>query len=205
MSLSLSFNTLSLRWNHAPHSLVEGMAATSEMAFVGLDAEDAADFMAQISEETGGGTAIEENLNYTASRLCQVWPSKFPTLASAMPYQHNPRALADHVYGGRYGNRPGTDDGYTYRGRGAIQLTFAATYERIGAAANLPIISNPDLVNDPRHFLDVAVAYWKAAGAPALADSGNFRGETLRINGGLTNFQTRLDWRKIWRAEFGLH
>src|SRR5579863_4872753 len=66
MSLSLSFNTLSLRWNHAPHSLVEGMAATSEMAFVGLDAEDAADFMAQISEETGGGTAIEENLNYTA-------------------------------------------------------------------------------------------------------------------------------------------
>jgi len=30
------------------------------------------------------------------------------------------------VYGGKYGNRPGTDDGYTYRGRGPFQLTVVA-------------------------------------------------------------------------------
>jgi putative chitinase len=37
--------------------------------------------MAQISRECGAGHDIVENLNYTASRMTQVWPSRFPSVA----------------------------------------------------------------------------------------------------------------------------
>ena len=79
MTLALTTATLDRLWPHAPHSLVDGMAATSEKVFAkyGLTtAAEVADFMAQITEETGGGYEIEEDLNYSAMRLCQVWPSK---------------------------------------------------------------------------------------------------------------------------------
>src|SRR4051812_20428650 len=50
--------------------------------------------MAQISHECGAGHDVVENLNYTAGRMMQVWPSRFPSIASAAPYAGNPRALA---------------------------------------------------------------------------------------------------------------
>jgi len=72
MSLFLSEQLLDRLWPHAPHSLVDGMARTSEGIFAryGLTTRtEIADLMAQGSEETGGGIQIEENLNYSAARL----------------------------------------------------------------------------------------------------------------------------------------
>jgi predicted chitinase len=66
MTLALTTAMLDRLWPHAPHSLVDGMAATSEKVFAkyGLTtAAEVADFMAQITEETGGGYEIEEDLN----------------------------------------------------------------------------------------------------------------------------------------------
>ncbi|MBV9247503.1 MAG: protease, partial [Methylobacteriaceae bacterium] len=83
-------------------------------------------FLAQVAEETGGLRVLEEDLDYSAMRLMQVWPARFPTLATAEPYAHNPRRLADRVYGGRMGNT-GPDDGWKYRGRGLLQTTGKAT------------------------------------------------------------------------------
>src|SRR6266516_4516276 len=77
--------------------------------------------MAQISHECGAGHDVVENLNYTASRMTQVWPSRFPTVSSAVPYANNPKALANKVYNGRMGNRAGSDDGWNFRGRGGSQ------------------------------------------------------------------------------------
>ena len=206
-SLAITAAMLTAWWPHAPHSLVDGIAASSEAVFAkyGLTtAAEVADFMAQISEETGGGFDTEENLHYSAPRLCQVWPSLFPSLASAAPYVGNPRLLADKVYGGRYGNQPGTDDGYNFRGRGLIQITFRDWYAKLGVATTLDLVNNPDLANAPAHALDVACAFWKSYGVNVFADRGDFRGETLRVNGGLTNYGTRLAWRTVWRKEFGL-
>jgi putative chitinase len=203
----LSFSALNRRWPHAPHALVAGIGANAPAAFAryGLTtAAEQADFLAQVSEETGGGTAIEENLNYTAARLVEVWPSRFSSLAAATPYQHNPRALADIVYGGRYGNRPGTDDGWNFRGRGLIQETFRDNYAIEARATGLDCVGNPDLLTDPLHAIEFACAFWKRAGLSALAESGNFRLETLRLNGGYTNLATRLAWRAIWREELGV-
>jgi len=95
--------------------------------------------LATAHHETGGTFGpVTENLNYTsAARIKQVWPKRFPTLASAEPYVKNPRALANKVYGDRadLGNRPGTDDGWNYRGRGLAQITGRANYEKWGLTA----------------------------------------------------------------------
>ncbi|MCY1745057.1 hypothetical protein [Ensifer sp. SL37] len=54
---------------------------------------------------------VTENLYYSAERLTQVWPSRFPTIASAKPFARNPRKLANKVYGGRMGNTAPDDAG----------------------------------------------------------------------------------------------
>lgn len=98
--------------------------------------------LAEAYHETGGRMQpVEENLNYSARRMGQVWPKRFPTTASAQPYAGNPRALANKVYGGRLGN-VAPDDGWRYRGRGLAQITGRANYSKFGLAAN------PDAASD---------------------------------------------------------
>ena len=78
-----------------------------------------AHFLANALHETGGFTIVRENMNYTAKRIGQVWPSR----PEAKKYGGNPQGLANCVYNGRMGNRKGTDDGCNPRGcttRGGI-------------------------------------------------------------------------------------
>ena len=90
--------------------------------------------LAESYHETDGTMQpVEENLNYSAKRMTQVWPSRFPTIASAQPYAGNPRALANKVYGGRLGNT-GPNDGWVFRGRGLSQITGRANYAKFGIA-----------------------------------------------------------------------
>jgi len=90
--------------------------------------------MATAHHETGARFApVEENLNYSAKRLMQVWPSRFPSLAAANPYANNPERLANSVYGGRLGNTS-SGDGWRYRGRGLVQITGKANYEKYDLA-----------------------------------------------------------------------
>ncbi|MBD9647472.1 hypothetical protein IB267_03780 [Ensifer sp. ENS09] len=89
---------------------------------------------AAASHETGGAMQpVTENLSYSAKRLTQVWPGRFPTLASAQPFANNPRKLANRVYGGRLGNTD-DNDGWLYRGRGLAQITGRANYAKFGIA-----------------------------------------------------------------------
>ena len=90
--------------------------------------------LAETHHETGGRfQPVTENLNYSAQRLTEVWPSRFPTIASAKPYASNPRKLANKVYGGRLGN-VAPDDGWLYRGRGLPQITGKENYAKFGLA-----------------------------------------------------------------------
>lgn len=87
----------------------------------------------------------EENLFYsTAARIRAVWPSRFPTVAAAAPFAKNPRGLANKVYNGRMGNRAGSDDGWTYRGRGLVQITGRDNYERAGGKIGVDLIAAPE-------------------------------------------------------------
>ena len=80
--------------------------------------------LGQFSEESGGFSVMQESLNYSAQRLCVVWPNRFPNLVAAAPYANNPEALANLVYAGRMGNGDAASgDGWRFRGEGLIQLT----------------------------------------------------------------------------------
>jgi len=92
-----------------------------------------------------------ENLTYTsASRIAKVWPSRFANLAEAAPYVRNPKALAIRVYGGRMGNRSGTEDGWTFRGRGLSQITGRDNYARLGKLLGIDLVGDPDRALDAR-------------------------------------------------------
>lgn len=104
--------------------------------------------LATVRHEVGPNMLpIVENLNYSAQRMCKVWPSRFPKISHAAPYANNPEALGNKVYGGRLGN--GIFDGYKFRGRGiGAQITGYDSYKKYGDLLGIDMVSNPDLAMD---------------------------------------------------------
>lgn len=142
---------------------------------------DLSDFLPTILVESMHLERMEENLSYSAERIVEVWPSRFPTVNDARPYARNPEALANKVYGGRIGNiAPG--DGWRYRGRSPIQITGRANYERVGDLMGQNLVGIPDLLSQPRFALEACIAWWE----DKIPDS--MLGETTairkRVNGG---------------------
>lgn len=146
---------------------------------------------AHVCVETANFTTLEENLNYSAERLTQVWPKRFPTVESATPYAHNPRALANKVYNGRMGNRNGTDDGWIFRGKGPLQATGrdkgAQLGKKLGVSAD---VASAWLIH-PDHALECACALFVLLGAVPAADAGDVVAQTKRINGGKNGLAER--------------
>lgn len=141
--------------------------------------------------ETANFSTLEENLNYSAERLHDVWPKRFPTVASAAPYAHNPRALANKVYNGRLGNRPGSDDGWLNRGKGLWQNTGREHVERLAKKLGVSVdVASAWLVH-PDHALECACALFDLLGVRAAADAGDIDAETRRINGGTNGLVER--------------
>jgi putative chitinase len=152
-------------------------------------------FLAQIGHESAGLAALEERLSYSAVRLTQVWPTRFPTVASARPYARNPVLLANKVYAERVGNGPeGSGDGWNFRGRGYIQITGRDAYAAIGEATGLDLIAEPELAAAPDTALLVACGFWSWKGLNAICDTGSFDKVTRRINGGSHGMADRHAW-----------
>lgn len=156
--------------------------------------------MAQISHECGAGHDVVENLNYTAKRMMQVWPSRFPSYESASPFAGNPRELANKVYNGRMGNRPGSDDGWNFRGRGGSQTTGREGYERVAKQTGLDVVNHPDLLIDPTHFLECAVSDFVNCGCMPYAKADDVVMVTKRLNGGAIGLSERKVWLSKWKA-----
>lgn len=159
-----------------------------------------AHIMAQVSHECGAGHDVVENLNYSAERMMQVWPNRFPDLGSAAPYAHNPQALANKVYNGRMGNRAGSDDGWNFRGRGGSQTTGREGYERVAKQTGLDVVGNPDLLIDPEHFLECSVSDFINCGCMPYAVADDVTNVTKRLNGGLVGLSERKAWLARWKA-----
>lgn len=153
----------------------------------------AAAFIAQLGHESGGLLRVEENLNYSADRLLQVFERHF-TVDQARAYARQPARIANRAYANRMGNgdeRSG--DGYRYRGRGPIQITGADNYRWMGELLGLPLLERPDMLLEPEHGAASAAAYWRGRGLNALADAGDIVGMTKKINGGRTGLADRTD------------
>ena len=150
-------------------------------------------FIGQCAHESNNFTRLEEGLNYSASRLMVVWPSRFPTLEAAAPYANNPEKLADKVYGGRadLGNKE-DGDGFKFHGRGCIQLTGRDSYERCGEAIGVDLIGQPNFLVEPLYACLSAGWFWNKKGLNVLADAQEYGQMTRRINGGLVGLDDRI-------------
>ena len=161
-----------------------------------------AHFMAQILHESGGFTIFEENMNYSAERMTKVWPSRFPTVTTAVPFAHNPQKLANKVYNDRMGNAPNSNDGWNYRGRGLLQITGKESYKKYGETLGADFINHPELAESAVRCLRLAALEYTRVGCNPLADQDNITGITQRINGGQTGIAERRQWlaktKHIW-------
>jgi putative chitinase len=93
-------------------------------------------FLAQCAYESGGFRSIEENLNYNALRLIEVFPSKFNE-KNAPLYAFKPEKIANFVYANKNGNGDeASGDGWRFKGRGYIQVTGRNNYIAIDMRAN---------------------------------------------------------------------
>lgn len=151
-------------------------------------------FLAQCGHETRGFTALSENLNYSADGLMKVFRKYFPNPNIARQYEHQAEKIANRVYANRYGNgSEETMDGWNYRGRGLIHLTFKDNYIRfarwLGETINpKEVSSNLDLA------VKAAVWYW-IFNDLAMIDS--VQEVTIRINGGTNGLDERC---RLFRA-----
>jgi putative chitinase len=160
-----------------------------------------AHFMAQVLHESGGLALQVESLNYSEARLPKVWPSRFKPRGPLDPaeFAHNQEKLGNVVYGGRMGNT-GPNDGFTYRGRGLLQLTGRDSYTKATTTlrAKHPeapdLLVSPDEVFGPRWCVAIAAAEWADRGCNGLADADDIRRVTRAINGGLIGLTDRIDW-----------
>lgn len=74
-----------------------------------------------------------ESFNYSLQRTKEIFPTKLRGLSdSQITYLLKSHAeFANYIYGGEFGNRKNTNDGYDFRGRGLTQVTYRGNYEKL--------------------------------------------------------------------------
>ena len=155
--------------------------------------ERVAAFLAQCAHESGGFKAIKENLNYKASSLRKVFPKYFPTDELAEQYAHNQEAIANRVYGNRMGNgNEHSGDGYAYCGRGLIQLTGHDNYKAFADSLSSSMEEIVEFLQTFEGCVQSACWFWETNDLNTLADSGDIKAMTKRINGGYIGLEDRI-------------
>lgn len=101
----------------------------------------------------------DEKLNYSVTRARQVFPTKTApyTDAQLSAILSSPEATGNMLYGGRYGNAK--DEGYKYRGRGFIQITFKLNYQQASSDIGVDVVTYPDLLNVPKNAAKSSVKF----------------------------------------------
>lgn len=149
-------------------------------------------FLATVGVESARLTALSENLNYSAEGLLSTFPKYFNAVEAAQ-YEHQPQRIANRVYANRYGNgNEASGDGFRFRGRGCLQVTFKDNYAACGKAIALPLDSHPELLEQPCNAALAAGWFWDSRDLNKLADAGNFSGVCRAVNGGLNGYSERL-------------
>ena len=83
-------------------------------------------------------------------------------------------------------------DGVRFKGRGLIQITGRANYEKCGEALDAPLLEQPQLLEQPILACRSAAWFWQTHGLNELADKGDFKLITKRINGGYNGYADRV-------------
>ena len=160
-------------------------------------------FLAQCAHESGNFSVKQENLNYSAKRLQEVFGKYFTTHAKALLYERKPVKIASLVYGNRMGNGDEQSiEGYKYRGRGYIQLTGKNNYLLFDKSLNetgleVDIIGNPDLVATTYPLISAAW-FFNKNNLNEIADLGGTKEiitkVTKKVNGGTHGLDSRISY-----------
>lgn len=119
-------------------------------------------FLAQIAHESGSLRYVKE-------------------IASGEAYEG--RKDLGNVYPG---------DGVRYKGRGLIQITGRRNVLDCGLALGVDLTHRPELLETPELACRSAGWFWYSRGLNEIADRGDFKLVTKRINGGYNGYQDRL-------------
>ena len=151
-----------------------------------------AGFLAQIAHESGGFTAVKENLNYSAKGLMGTFKKYFPTEALAKQYERKPEMIANKVYANRMNNGPEeSGDGYRFCGRGLIQLTGRANYTKFATDLGMSIEDTVAYLETPNGAVASAGWFWDNNNLNQYCDRNDFVTLTKRINGGTIGLADR--------------
>ena len=150
---------------HASHARLEQCLPALNAAMQSFDISTlrrAAAFVAQLAHESGEFQFMEE-----------LWG---PTAAQQ---RYEPASDLARKLGN---TEPG--DGQRFKGRGPIQITGRANYQRYGGLVGKDLIAAPQLAATPEVGFTTAAVFWQKNGLNELADARNFTAITQRINGG---------------------
>ena len=129
--------------------------AAKEMNYTG----DMAALLA-IAKGESGIKGIPEQPITSAQRASEIW-SISRAEAQQLLDSGGWRALYNEVYGwsgNSLGNRPGTNDGSDFIGRGFIQITGRHNYKDIGDRIGVDFMSNPELLLDKDIAVDISAS-----------------------------------------------
>jgi putative chitinase len=217
---NLTNHDFAIVWPNAVETIVHGILTTQVTVFPAQGITTLlrlAHFMAQVSAETGGGRTFVESLDYSAERLLAIFPKHF-TENTADQYGRtsshpaNQKMIGNIAYGGRNGNRPGTDDGYNFRGMGLLQITGRSNYTAIGHAAGINLVDHPELIVDPNHALLIAAVEFSRSGCLPFCDQDDILAVSSIVNVGhivhdpnaINGLPERKDWLRKWKGCLGL-
>ena len=153
-------------------------------------------FVAQCAHDSGGFTALKENLNYKAVTLRKIFPKYFPDDAIANHYASLPNkqeAIANKVYASRMGNGDeSSGDGYRYCGRGLIKLTGKNNYQSFADSLEMNVEDVPEYLATFEGSAQSACWFWESNNLNQWADKGDILTLTKRINGGTIGLEDRI-------------
>ena len=200
MPLQLSQSDWRAIFPKAPNDIIDSFTADSTwLAKAGIleSRVRLAYALANVEHECGGFTVknLTENINYTAKRLAVVFSNRFASADEVVQrYGSKPGwqlKAFDEIYGNRMGNRPGTNDGSRYIGRGGPQITGRDGYRKVGDLAGLDLVNQPELATLPTNQPAILASFWTWKGMNGFADAGNFLGAVKAWNGGTKGIADR--------------
>lgn len=118
-------------------------------------------FISQVAHESG-------SFRYTAE------------IASGLAYE-NRRDLGNIKFG----------DGKRFKGRGLIQITGRSNYTHISHSTGIDFLNNPTWLESDENAVMSACWWWKNNGLNELADEGDIKKISKRVNGGYNGLAER--------------
>jgi putative chitinase len=150
-----------------------------------------ASFMAQTAHESQDFRVLEENLNYSAERLVQVFPRYFGKgKNNPADFARNPEKLANLVYMDANRTKSGAlgnihqGDGWRFRGGGIKQLTGRTNFTKFGQSIGMSPEQASDYVRTKKGAFESACWFWKTNNLSKFADADDIVGMSRRVNGG---------------------